>query len=887
VALNNLGLGFVFTARDLASGTINRVGGAFGHMDRNALRASQAYQRNFAVMGTGLAIMGAGAATLAGAFSLAGAAGDFELQLARVGGIARANAEQMGQLRQAAIDAGIATQFSPVETIEGLGALAQQGFNTQQSISLLTPVLDLAAGGMISVEHAAQSVTAAVHVFGLSMDQATIVADQMLRITNSTALAAGDMELAIGTVARGARLTHQSIEEMLPSVGLLRNTGVDVSVAAQSVSSALTFMASRSEEIQQQLGVNLVETLADGTQRFRPFMEIAMEAGTALEERFADPAERTAVAVELFSRFGVGAVTGVFEALKTGVTDSEGRVYRGAEAIEYLRGQITGAAGAAEEFRNRLLNTFEGQRTLLQGALQTLGVVLGEGFTRGLRPFIEGTLGLVTKLVEFLNGIPVEVRGALASAVIAAGVLLSVFGAIVAAGASLALLAPFLEAIVVGVLSVMAAMAPFAVAAATLYGFGVAIAEVIRQHTFLGMAIARTWNGAKLAFRALVQLFTTGELSGAVAREMTEAGNAGLLSFVIDLYAIGFRVVQFFRGIRIGFSAAIATMGPSVERLVMAFSRLGAALGLTATEGADAVASMPSESFMARGALLGEYLATAFELVLNLLTGAAIMATAAWEGFGDGLETLEPVWAAAGMLFEALGQQLDGLLTALGVSSGLTGESRSSWETFAYVLSFLVAGAIGVVTVAIEGIGLVILGVITGIRLLVEGFNWLRVNGALAAIGLEMVFYDAIDGILNQFDRMIIGFAELVNMVPESLRPDSLSTESNNLAAQTASGRITARGAEARTRTRRLQDEFDAQSVQTSAIEAQATGARSDRQAAALDGVAATIARQAEERARTPLEVSLQVDGEVLARATTSAQRRDGAAGFAPVSSEE
>ena len=47
-------------------------------------------------------------------------------------------------------------------------------------------------------------------------------------------------------------------------------------------------------------------------------------------------------------------------------------------AIEALRREMSDAEGTAQGFREQLLDTFEGQKTLLRGTLQTFAVVLGE-----------------------------------------------------------------------------------------------------------------------------------------------------------------------------------------------------------------------------------------------------------------------------------------------------------------------------------------------------------------------------------------------------------------------------------------------------------------------------------------------------------------------------
>lgn len=883
MALNNLGLGFVFTARDLASGTIRRVGASFGALDRNALRSAQSYQRNFAVMGAGLAVMGAGAATLAGAFGLASAASEFEQGIARVGGIARATSDQMEQLREAAIQAGIVTQFSPAETVEGLAALAQQGFNTQQSIGLLTPVLDLAAGGMISVEAAAQSVTSAVHVFGLSMEESVTVADKLLRITNATALAAGDMELALGTVARGARLTGQSIDEMLPSVGLLRNTGVDVSVAAQSVSSALTFMSARADMIKESLGVDLVETLEDGTMKFRPFMDIALEAGTALEERFANPAERTAEAVRLFSRFGVGAVSGIFDALKNGVKDSEGRVYEGAAAVEYLRGQMENAEGAAEEFRTRLLDTFSGQMVLLRGAVQTLGVVVGEGFTRGLRPFITVFYDSVTRLVSFINDIPAEVRGAIASVTIAAGGLLFSLGTVVALGAAIAIIAPFIKAIAIATGGLLLAMAPFVALAVSVYAVSQAFGQLIDRNERFQAAVSRMLTVARLGFRGLVQLFTTGELSGAIAEELMQAENEGVLSFIIDLYAIGFRLVQFFRGIGVGFSAALTTLGPSVERMLEAFEGLGRALGFISDEGREAVAGMPSSEFMESGAKVGAVLAGVLESIVDGITWMTDVLTGAVEGWEDFFSSSTPGFDKLSDALGFLSEQWDLFRAQLGLLSEDGDETSFTARDLGRVLSGALGGAADFLVLVLDGLIVTIGAVLWLFRQLIRVVDAIPRSFTFMGQVVEMVFQAVVDSFQNMIDRMIVGLAALARRIPANLRPASL----NGFIAQggEAQGRINTREREMQVRRKALL--MAGEGIFPAAVEAEAGGRADARTEAALKASQLVLQNQQRAREEQPWNVTIQLDSQTIARATNNANRRDDAASFQSVSAED
>jgi hypothetical protein len=71
VALNQLGLGFVFTAKDEATEVIERIKESFGELEHQTEHVTHAAKSSFADFGKGLAIFAAGTAIVGGAFELA------------------------------------------------------------------------------------------------------------------------------------------------------------------------------------------------------------------------------------------------------------------------------------------------------------------------------------------------------------------------------------------------------------------------------------------------------------------------------------------------------------------------------------------------------------------------------------------------------------------------------------------------------------------------------------------------------------------------------------------------------------------------------------------------------------------------------------------------
>ena len=88
MALNNMGLGFIFTARDFASAKMQGLERRFTSLDEKVSGGAARMTNAFRQIGVGLAVFTAGAIAVGGGLALANAAGEFEQGLAAVGAAA-------------------------------------------------------------------------------------------------------------------------------------------------------------------------------------------------------------------------------------------------------------------------------------------------------------------------------------------------------------------------------------------------------------------------------------------------------------------------------------------------------------------------------------------------------------------------------------------------------------------------------------------------------------------------------------------------------------------------------------------------------------------------------------------------------------------------------
>ena len=889
MALNNLGLGFVFTARDLASGAISNLERNFTSLDRRVGLGTENIQSAFQQLGVGLAVFTAGAATVGAAFSLANAAGRFEQSIAAVAAVSGATAVELEQLRGAAIDAGIATQFSPTEATMGLRELAQAGFNAQESMQLLIPVLDLAAGslGELSPQQAAGLASQAMKAFGISTDQASISVDRMLQAVNVFALNASELPMALGTASRGAQALHQSLSETLIALGLVKNVIPGVERASTATAVAMERLAD--PQVQQRLrGIGVA--VVDSQGGFRAFLDVLGDMAPALDRM--SESQRSAFLLQAFGREALGGVNAILTQVTSGIRTNTGETVRGAQAIAYLRDQFENAGGTAARFREQMLNTFEGQKRLLAGSLETLAIVAGEPFAQVFRPLVTIVVDVVNAVLGVFRQLPAPVKRAFAAFVVGAGAVVAMVGAVIAAKAGIALLIIGLKAAGITIGGLLATILPavliFGVLALAVAGFVVAF-----RNNVGGIADFFQGVGARisLAFRGLTQLFDQGGFSGAVRDELNRAENQGLKDFLINVFLWVNRIRNFFAGIATGFSAGIEAARPTIDAFLNALRRLGTALGFLSERDDAGTASSRFREFGLTGERVGRVLATVFELIVQAMTAVVEVA----EGVAQGWEWISAGGSVLWSALSQLGSKIQEVINYMFGSTSATQQNGSAWTALGNVIAFvigwiisaigvlvsIVSAAVAVISAAIQIVMSVFSGladVITGVVFIIGGIftgSWSDIWLGMKLVAFGVV--DAIIGVVLELAGAIAGVVDaLTGLFGEGTHwQQGIRDFRDSLRADMAEGM----GVQDLTFTRPTRPG-------TAAPGAPASDAMSSMPAVAAmtPAIPASFSMTpAAPPASPPITVNLQVDGTTLATAVHRADRDSATRSFSPV----
>lgn len=438
MAINALSLGIAFTARDLASGAIARLSTRLQTVAGRSEEAAKRFTAATAAIKSGAILLGAGVVGLLALSKASKAFEEFEVGLVTAGNVMNATTAQLGQLKDAAIKAGIETQFSPTEAIKGLQDLGAAGLSATQAIKTLPPVLDLAAAslGQLSVSEAAKNVVGVLNAFGETTAMAATRVDQLVRVTQLSNFQARDFGVAISQASSQAKAGNQTFESMIATLGLLRNTNLDASSAATSYREAIRRVSGDQKSLNtlNRLGIKTIDKQTGG---IKDISAIIAELQPKLVSMNAN--QRNLTLSQIFGVRGQktynAVIAGYSKLLK------EGKVETGdfAAAQRIMVEQLRDSEGAGRKAKEAFLKTAAGQRVLLKGSFETFKVLLGETITPVLLPAIKNLIGALNSIIGVFRKIPGPIKDVLANFAGVAAAGLAVAGAIKLMGGALAL----------------------------------------------------------------------------------------------------------------------------------------------------------------------------------------------------------------------------------------------------------------------------------------------------------------------------------------------------------------------------------------------------------------------------------------------------------------
>ena len=366
-------------------------------------------------------------------------AADFDSAMSKVAAVSGATGEDFDKLKAKAREMGSKTKFSASEAAEAMNYMAMAGWKTEDMLSGIEGVMNLAAASGEDLATTSDIVTDALTAFGLSAQDSGHFADILAAASSNANTNVSMMGETFKYCAPIAGALGFSAEDTAEAIGLMANAGIKGSQAGTALRTIMNNLSGDVKICGSSIGeVTVATTNADGS--MRDLSDILADCRTAFAG--LSESEKAAAAESLV---GKNAMSGFLALMNAG----EGDINKLSSAIENCDGC---AAGMAETMNNNL----EGQLTILKSQLQELAISFGEM----LMPVIRTIVGWIQKLVDWLNSMDEGTRKVIITVALVAaalGPVLIVVGKIISAIGTIMTIIPKLAGVINAAKGVFAA----------------------------------------------------------------------------------------------------------------------------------------------------------------------------------------------------------------------------------------------------------------------------------------------------------------------------------------------------------------------------------------------------------------------------------------------
>ena len=379
-----------------------KIAGQLENSFKNAIRGAQADLQSLGGAGKAgtMALKGIGVAAKATAAAMAAAGTgimavgtyavsvgkEFEAQMSTVQAISGAAGEEFDALAAKAKEMGATTSFSATEAGQAMEYMAMAGWKTEDMLSGIDGIMNLAAASGEELAAVSDIVTDALTAFGKGAEYSSVFADQLAAASanaNVNVEMLGESFKYAAPVAGALGFTTADTAEALALMG---NAGIKASQAGTSMRATLTALTASELKFATSTGTIAVATQnADGTMRdLNAILDESRAAFANMTEAEQAQAAKTLV--------GKNAMSGFLALMNAAPAD-----------LEKVRSALEDSAGAAAEMAAIRLDNLEGDITLLKSAAEGFGISIYENMQGPLREMVQfgqEQIGILSKALE-------------------------------------------------------------------------------------------------------------------------------------------------------------------------------------------------------------------------------------------------------------------------------------------------------------------------------------------------------------------------------------------------------------------------------------------------------------------------------------------------------
>lgn len=289
-------------------------------------------------------------------------------------------------LSDAAKNCGKSTIFSASQAGEALNYLALAGYDAEKSAATLPKTLDIAAAGGLDLAYASDLVTDSMAALELETEELDKHIDEMARTSQKSNTSVAQLGEATLVCAGTVSLTGQSLETMNTELGVLANNGIKGAEGGTHLRNILLSLSAPTDNAAKTINRLGLEVF-DSSGNMRDLNDIIVDFNSVTAEMSSE--EKTRAISAIFNKTDIASVN----ALIKGAGDEFNNLYQ----------EIENSNGAAAAMAETLNNNLKGKVTILQSALEGLGISAYEIFDDDLKSSVEAATNAVGRLQKSIE----------------------------------------------------------------------------------------------------------------------------------------------------------------------------------------------------------------------------------------------------------------------------------------------------------------------------------------------------------------------------------------------------------------------------------------------------------------------------------------------------
>ena len=308
-------------------------------------------------------------------------ASDFDSAMSKVAAVSGATGDDLQKLRDKAREMGSKTKFSASEAAEAMNYMAMAGWKTNDMLSGIDGIMNLAAASGEDLATTSDIVTDALTAFGLTAQDSGHFADVLAAASSNANTNVSMLGESFKYCAPIAGALGFSCEDTAEALGLMANAGIKSTQSGTSMRSIMTALSGEVKFCSESFGeMEIATTNSDGS--MRSLSDILADCRVAFDQM--SESEKASAAQSLV---GKNAMSGFLALMNAAPAD-----------IDKLSGAIANCDGTSLQMAETMQDNLAGQLTILKSQLEELAISFGEILMPVIRDIITKIQGFVDKL---------------------------------------------------------------------------------------------------------------------------------------------------------------------------------------------------------------------------------------------------------------------------------------------------------------------------------------------------------------------------------------------------------------------------------------------------------------------------------------------------------